>query len=65
MLLHLELFLPPVTLTPDHDQSEQAPLPHRIYTLVADEATDPVTPDTVRSVMGTPVVGVPVGLPFS
>jgi len=28
---------------------------------VAELATEPVTPETVRSVMGTPEVGVPVG----
>jgi hypothetical protein len=33
--------------------------------LVALESTVPVMPERVKSVMGTPVVGVPVGDPFS
>ena len=56
------LLMPLVTLTPDHVQPEQDPSPHRMWTLVADDKTDPITFWTVRSVIGTPVVGIPVYL---
>ena len=58
MFSHFVLVLPPVTLLPDQVQPEQLPLPQRIYTLVAELATEPVTPETVNPVIGTPVVGV-------
>jgi len=58
MFSHFVLVLPPVTLLPDQVHPEQDPLPQRMYTLVAELATEPVTPETVKSVIGTPVVGV-------
>jgi hypothetical protein len=56
---------PPVTLTEDQDQSEQLPSPQRMQIFVALESTDPLTFDKVKLVIGTPVVGVPVGELFS
>jgi len=56
---------PPVTLTEDQDQFEQLPSPQRMQIFVALELTDPLTFDKVKSVIGTPDVGVPVGEPFS
>ena len=56
---------PPVMLTEDQDQSEQLPSPQRMYISIALERTDPLTFDKVKSVIGTPVVGVPLGEPFS
>jgi len=65
MPVHFVLVLPPVTATLVQVQPEQEPEPQRMYTFVAVLATVPWTLDTVRPVMGTPVVGVPVGEPFS
>jgi hypothetical protein len=48
MFLHFVLVFPPVTLLPDHVQPEQLPEPQRIYTFVAELATEPVTPLTVK-----------------
>jgi hypothetical protein len=53
-----------VTLTLFQVQLEQLLLPHKMQMSVALERTDAAPPDTVRSVIGTPVVGVPVGLLF-
>lgn len=46
-------------------QPEQLPFPQRIWTGVALEVTSPLTPSMVSLVIGTPVVGLPVGEPFS
>lgn len=56
-----EQVLPPVTVTPDHVQLEQAPLPQAmtmLYPLLS-TAPDPEIFSTVRPVIGIPLEGVP------
>lgn len=62
--MHLVLVFPPVTDTPVHVHPEQAPLAQRMYTSVAELLTVPWTLSSVRPVIGTPLVEVPVGEPF-